>query len=157
MSRNRLLRRIQHFPTRTHYNVRATAFAEAILDSQTFSEEDATKIVNRVRLAFTRLLEGTAEPDHFITLGCAVNVATIRAEAIDPALVKILQGAGSALMECERINDVHGRYGLTGPGRQRLAEGIDAYEAILRASSPKQMQLAETEVLRRLSAQRRPP
>lgn len=96
------------------------------------------------------LLDGKADPVHFITLGCAVNVASVRAEKISPELVGILAKAGAALTECQGIHDRHGRYGLTGPGRHQVSEGIEAYEAILRESSPKQMQLAEQEVLRRL-------
>lgn len=147
MSRNRFNRGMAR-------PARHTSWAETILDSRPFTEADATSIVNKVRVALQLLLEGKADELAFIRLGCAVNVASIRAEQIDPALVEILGTAGAALTEGQRIHDTHGRYGLTGPGRHQLAAGIDAYEAILRASSPKQMQLAEQEVIRRLTVKR---
>lgn len=129
----------------------------AILDSQVFSEENATTIVNRVRIAERRLRDGTADAEHFIRLGCAVNVASMRAEEIDVGLIEILDAAGRALMDCQDRRDRLGRYGMTGPGLIALGEGIDAYEAILRASSPKQMQAAEKEVIRRLTSRKGPP
>ena len=107
--------------------VNPSSWAHAIMDSQPFPERDATAIVNKVRAAMVLLLEGNADPVHFITLGCAVNIASIRAEQISPQLVEILAEAGQALNECDRIHDTHGRYGLTGPGRQQLAAGIDAW------------------------------
>lgn len=141
---------------RTHRRtVNPTAWASTILDRQPFSEAQATQIVNKVRVALQLLLDGQAESLHFITLGCAVNVASVRAEQIGDELVGILAKAGAAMTDAQRIHDTHGRYGLTGTGRQHLMAGIDAYEAILRESTPAQMQLAEREVVRRLGLQER--
>jgi len=142
---------------RANHRANLTTWAATIIDRRPFSEADATAIANKVRAALVLLLDGKADPVHFITLGCAVNIASIRAEAISPDLVAILAAAGEAMNECQRIHEQHGRYGLTGPGRHALAAGIDAYEAILRASSPRQMQLAEQEVLRRLGILERRP
>jgi hypothetical protein len=145
MSRNRFHRRI----VRGAPGGKPEAWAQTIADSMPFIEADATAIVNRVRVALQLLFDGSADNIHVITLGCAINVAIPRAEAIDAALADILNKAGDAVMECQRIQEAHGRYGLTGPGRLALAAGIDAYEAILRASSPRQMRDAEAEVRRR--------
>ncbi len=130
------------------------SFAFIVQSSQPFSEARATVIVNELRVALLRLLEGTADEIHFMRLGVAVNLAAIRAEGMEnnAGAVEILMAAGEALKEAERINDVHGRYGLTGPGRHALAQGVDAYEVVLRASSPRQMHLAEQELGRRLTA-----
>ena len=41
-------------------------------------------------------------------------------------------------------------WGLDGEARTALADALDIYEAVLRASSPKQMQIAQDERIRRL-------
>lgn len=130
----------------------STSWAHVIFGSQLFSDADATSIVIKVRVALQLLLDGNAGGEDFIRVGCAVNVASVRAEQIgdSAALLATLAQAGHALKDCERIHDVHGRYGLTGPNRIHLAAGIDAYEALLRASTPRQMHEAEQEVIRRL-------
>ncbi len=138
-------------PPKRHRAPKDWFAGNAILNSQVFSEADATTIVNRVRVAERRLRDGTAEPEHFIRLGCAINVASIRAEEIDLSLIEILDAAGKALLDCQERRDRLGRYGMTGPGLLALGEALDVYEAVLRSSSPKQMQLAEQEVIRRLS------
>jgi hypothetical protein len=125
----------------------------AVLNSTVFTKEDADAIVDLVRIAHGRLLKGDAEQIHIIRIGCALNVAAVRAEAIgnsQPMLVSI-DAAGKALTEADARLEVHGRYGLSGPGIAQLAAGIDAYEDIVRASTPKQMQDAEKEVVRRLT------
>lgn len=130
---------------------RNSAWAERIAASRPFEEADAEKIIIQVNVAHRRLLDGTAEADHFLRLGCAVNIAAVRAEEIDRSLIDILDAAGAALNEGQALHERHGRYGLTGPGIAQLAAGIDAYAAILRASSPMQMEQAQAEVVRRLS------
>lgn len=128
------------------------SWAAAIASSQPFTEAQATGIVNLVRIAWQRLREGTAEADHFIRIGCCINVASVRAEEIgsNTDVLASLAAAGAALVDCQDRRDRLGRYGLTGPGLQAVGAAIDVYEQVLRASSPKQMQLAEREVIRRL-------
>jgi hypothetical protein len=135
----------------------ASSWATALYSSQTYSEQKADEIVSLVRIALQRMLDGTAEPVHFMRCGSAVNMAAIRAEQIggNGEAMEILMAAGEALKEAEGIQGRHGKYGLTGLGRLRLATGIEAYEAILRASSPRQMHLAEQELLRRLDHMQR--
>jgi len=130
-----------------------SSWATALYSSQTYSEQKADEVMALVRIALQRMLDGTAEPGHFMRCGSAVNIAAIRAEQIggNAEAMEILMAAGEALKEAEGIQERHGKYGLTGPGRQRLAVAIDAYEAILRASSPRQMHLAEQELVRRLN------
>lgn len=127
-----------------------TRWAEIILSAQQFSEADATEIVNKVRAAYVCLRDGKADDMDFIRLACAINIAGVRAEEIDRQLIDVFDAAGAALTDCQARHERIGRYGLTGPGLLQVDAGLDAYEAIVRASSPRQMQLAEREVVRRM-------
>jgi hypothetical protein len=126
--------------------------AVAISNSQPFAEADATAIVNKVRVSFERLRNGAGEQDDFLRIGCAINVAHMRAQNIggNAEVVAILNDAGLAMHDAQDRKDRIGRYGLTGPGQHAVAAGIDAYEAILRASSPRQMHAAQEALIRRL-------
>lgn len=117
----------------------------ALWSSQPHSKEKADELMNVTRTALVRMLDGTAEDRHFMRLGVDVNLAAIRAQQIGATeqVVEVLTAAGEALKEAEGIHERHGRYGLTGLGRQALSDGIDAFEEILRASSPRQMHEAE--------------
>lgn len=136
--------------TRCH-QARRESWADAISASQVFQPDEATRIVELVRIAHGRLLKGEADLETFVRVGCAINVASVRAEAISPELVEILSLAGAAMNDSQERADRVGRYGLTGPGILALQDGIDAYEAIVRASSPLQMQQAADEVTRRVN------
>lgn len=133
------------------------SWALALYSSKPYPEADADKLVNVVRVALQLMLDGTAEAVHFMRCGCAINVAAVRAEQIgsNEEAMKSIWEAAEALTDAEGIHARHGKYGLTGPGRGRLAAGIDTYEAILRASSPRQMHLAEKELMRRLNQRER--
>lgn len=129
-----------------------TSWALAFYSSQPYTQQKADEIMEQLRVALQLMLDGGAEQIHFIRLGVAINLAAVRCEQIDgnEQALEVLLGAGEALKAAEGIHERHGRYGLTGPGRHRLMAGIDAYEVILRASSPRQMHLAELELGRRL-------
>jgi len=138
---------------RRHAN--PAAWAIAIDASRPFPEEEATRIVNRVRVAYQCLRDGVASDEHFDRLGAAVNVAIVRCEQIGNSepLQRLLVAAAKALMEGRALHARHGRYGLTGPGTLALNAGMDAYEEILRQSSARQMQAAVEEVVRRVNQQ----
>ena len=129
----------------------------AILSSQPFSEADATAIVNKVRTAHQLLREGKADPQQFVTVGSAINIATIRAEQIGSSeeVQEALWLAGQFLNDCQDRHERTGTFVLPGPGLQAVASGVDLYEQILRASSPRQMQLAAQELWRRVGAKTR--
>lgn len=120
--------------------------------SRQYTEAAADAVMVPVRTALQRMLDGTAEPLHFTRVATAINVAGIRAQQIGqtPEVEAVLAAAGQALTESQGIHERHGRYGMTGPGRQAITAGIDAYEAILRASSPRQMHEADMALMRYL-------
>jgi len=119
---------------------------------QTYTPERAWEIVEPVRVALQSLLDGTAEDAQYRRVGSALNVAAIRTEQIagNADAVRVLEAASHAMLECLRIKHAHCRYGLTGPAREAIKEGIDLYETILRGSTPRQMYDAERELERAL-------
>lgn len=102
-----------------------------------------------VKAAQVRLMEGGGTKADATILGNRIDVAAIRLDELTKELENheevraALWAAGDAIKEAARIHETHGKYGLTGPGRHQLQAGIDAYEAILAVSSPRQMRDAE--------------
>ena len=121
--------------------------------SQDYTPEQAWEIVEPVRVALQSLLDGTAADKEYQRVASALNMAAIRAEQIagNDDAVQVLQAASHAMLECLRIKHAHGRYGLTGPAREAIKDGIDLYETILRGSTPRQMYDAERELMRCLA------
>ena len=121
--------------------------------SQDYTPEQAWEIVEPVRVALQALLDGTAGDKQYQRVASALNMAAIRTEQIagNDDAVQVLQAASHAMLECLRIKHAHGRYGLTGPAREAIKDGIDLYETILRGSTPRQMYDAERELERMLA------
>jgi hypothetical protein len=126
---------------------------DLITACQPYPKARADEILLRVHSAYEHLKTGGADDDLFDRLGAAINVGLIRAEEIGgPAS----EGAGvfvravGALIECDAMKTRHGHYGFTGPALGIMAEAIELYEAIVRASTPLQMHRAQEEVIRRV-------
>lgn len=121
--------------------------------SQDYTPEQAWEIVEPIRVALQSLLDGAAADKEYQRVASALNMAAIRTEQIagNDAAVQVLQAASFAMADCLRIRQEHGRYGLTGPAREAIKEGIDLYETILRGSTPRQMYDAERELERMLA------
>lgn len=117
--------------------------------SQPHMPADVDRLMAKTNTALVRLLDGSAERVHISRLGADIDLAAIRldqlAKQIENAgeLRAALERAGAAIREAVRIHEQHGRFGLTGPGRHDLQAGVDAYEALLRVSSPREMHDAE--------------
>lgn len=120
------------------------------------TEAETAALMNPVRAAQVCLLEGVADDKDFARLGTCINLAAFRihlkGQEIGNAeeMLEQLLLAGNALEEAQGIKARHGRYGVTGPGRQRVADGVDVYEAVVQASSPLQMYRAEQDLWKHL-------
>lgn len=127
--------------------------------NQPHTEADVDRLMAKTNTALVRLLDGSAERVHINRLGADIDLAAIRldqlAKQIENAseLRAALECAGAAIRDAVRIHEQHGRYGLSGPGRHDLQAGVDAYEAILRVSSPREMHDAEEALAQALSVQ----
>ena len=150
---NRAQRRAaEHKRAPTGRTFNPTAWAEVIVGSRETDAALADVIAIRVRDAFVQLSRGTTDHDMFDRVACALNVGLIRAEAIDTLLEQSMLAGRDALMHCDRIYASHGRYGFTGPGLAAMDQALEAYEAILRASTPHQMRQAMLTSLQRMHA-----
>lgn len=118
-----------------------------------------------VREALDSLMTCTRpeDPEHaYDTLAHALGVAIIRAIQIDqdtennPAL-PILQAGNQALTRAIERWERHDAWGLDGLGRIDLPAAIDAYEEILKNSSPAQMTKATSERIKILAGRTRMP
>lgn len=85
-----------------------------------------------------------------------VGIAKIRTQDIGgPQATDVIADLNQAAQALQRARDRWhrmGKWGLDGPGLLTLPVALDHYEAILRASSPQQMEHAQTVRLDRLKA-----
>jgi hypothetical protein len=122
---------------------------ESILD-EVPTAEVADKAIINARLTLKLLAEGTVQPDdtdQHDLMAHVIGMAQIRTldmggDGAD-AVMDSLNTAAEALQRCRERWEKLGKWGLDGPGLVALREAIDIYEAILRASSPQQMENAQ--------------
>lgn len=107
-----------------------------------YKEIEVAHDMLKIRAAFERLKDGTADQDDFNRVGVAFNLAKIRALEIDEGLADELEKSQDAMMRCKERYKKHGHFGFDGCGLQACEYAIEAHEAILTESSPKQMQNA---------------
>lgn len=110
------------------------------------TDANATGSINTVSAAFVRLTDGTSDStDDFDYLAHAVGVSQVRAIAIagDDAernpLLPILDDASKALARVRARYLKWGKWQVDGPGVDQIKQGLEVYESILMASSPRQM------------------
>lgn len=111
-------------------------------DCRPYRETEVAHDMLRIRAAFERLKDGTADQDDFNRVAVAFNLAKIRAIEIDETLADELEKSQDAMMRCKERYKKHGRFGFDGEGLQACEYAIEAHEAILVESSPKQMENA---------------
>ncbi|WP_295851949.1 hypothetical protein [uncultured Xylophilus sp.] len=115
-----------------------------------YADGDTTVEHLKTRAAYERLLDGTASTDDFDRVGMALNIAKVRAIAIDETLADLIERAQDAMNACAARYDTRGRFGFDGPGLQVMAAAMEAHEAITDASSPQQMVQALREVVKQI-------
>jgi hypothetical protein len=155
---NRAQRRAaQHARPKTDRNeltpARATAWARTIEQVRPYEPGEMVKEFVLIRAAFERLRTGHGTEPDFDLASMALNMALVRAEAIDPALVLIIvQGQQAfARMKARWLRGLP--FGFDAQGLQDVPTAIDAFEAIVNASSPAQMAHSIRETYRRIRAQ----
>lgn len=102
-----------------------------------------------IKLAYERLRTGGGDVQDFVTLADAVNVAMIRAEAIDPMAEQTAVAARDALHRCWLRHNTTGKWGFDGPALQDIPLAIDLHEQLLALCTPLQLQDAKREAIRR--------
>ena len=89
---------------------------------------------------FERLRTGCASTLDFDSLAMVLNMAKVRAMAIDETLADMIERAQDAMMRCKaRSERIGGRLVLDGSGYHAISEALLAAQQIIDASSPLQM------------------
>lgn len=111
-------------------------------DCRPYREDELSTDMLRIRTAFDRIKEGTADQEDFNRVGVAINLAKIRALEISEELADGIERGQDAMVRCKQRFEKTGRWGFDGEGLQDMAYAMEAHEAILVESSPKQMENA---------------
>ena len=133
---------------RARFATNAEAYAHllkpiALLDAcRPYAESELAHDLLRIMACYERLKDGTADEEDFNRVAVAINLAKVRALEIDQTLADELEKAQDAMMASKERRLKRGRFGFDGPGLQAMEYAIEAHEAIVTASSPKQMENA---------------
>lgn len=109
---------------------------------RTYEPGEMTAEHVKTRAAYELLRTGHGDEESFDRVSMILNVGLIRAEAIDASLVQTIQAGQMAFV---RMKDRFLRglgFGFDADGLRDVPESLDAYEAMMDASSPLQMKLA---------------
>lgn len=109
-------------------------------DCRPYEEREINLDLVKIREAFIRLKDGSADTEDFRRVAVAINLAKVRAMDIDDILANAIEDAQDAMTRCKERFTKHGRYGFDGQGLQITEYAIDAHEEILKNSSPKLME-----------------
>lgn len=129
---------------------RATAWAQLIESVRPYDPGEMVKEFVNIRAALERLRTGVGTEPDFDLVSMSMNMGLVRAEAIDPELVAIMTAGQDAFV---RMKDRYLRglaFGFDAQGLQDVPVAIDAYEAMVDASSPRQMIDSIRETYRRI-------
>lgn len=123
------------------------------------SANTADHIMVKAHTHLDMLMRGqlsTGDTETHDYLAHCIGIAQIRTLDIGGPLANdVMQDLNDAAMALRRTRDRWermGKWGLDGPGLQALPVALDHYETILRASSPQQMENAQTIRLEQLKA-----
>lgn len=111
-------------------------------DCRPYREEELSTDMLRIRTAFERIKDGTADHEDFNRVGVAINLAKVRALEISEELANGIERGQDAMVRCKERYEKTGRWGFDGQGLRDMDYAMEAHEAILVESSPKQMENA---------------
>lgn len=116
-----------------------------------FEEGETDKLNQDHREAFDRLRSGQGNEEDFDNISMKLNTGLVRAEEIDPLLVATMKLGQGAMIRMQNRFNRGLAFGFDADGLRDVPYALEAYEAILAASSPLQMKMAIQEAWRRIS------
>jgi len=126
------------------YHADPTSFAKVIALTELFNEHELRTMFLPVRMSFELLLNGEAEDQDVGRLIDTINVTLVRCWGTE--MQPIAQRALDALKRCyERWVRLQ-VWGLDGPARADIEQGIELHEELCRLSTPRQMREAAQKV-----------
>jgi len=129
---------------------RTTAWAKLIENVRPYDPGEMVKEFVLIRAAFERLRTGAGTEPDFDLVSMSMNMGLVRAEAIDPELVAIMIAGQDAFVRMKARYLRGLPFGFDAQGLQDVPVAIDAYEAVVDASSPAQMMQSIRETYRRI-------
>ncbi|MGE4243700.1 hypothetical protein [Ramlibacter sp.] len=128
--------------------IRGTFGLGPVIMSRQMTGPQAWALIEPVRCALQRLLDGVGDGNDLGGVGLAVNLAWLRCKKIgnSKAAMGVLEQGSAALL---RFEDAAGPEGgpLLEPERNAVLIAVDLYETILRKSSLRQWAEAEVDML----------
>jgi hypothetical protein len=119
------------------YRADPMAFAKVIALTELFNEHEQRALALPIRMSFQLLLNGEAESQDVGRLIDIINVTLVRAWGTP--MQPIAQTALDALRRCYERWIKLGVWGLDGPARADIEQGIELHEELVRLSTPRQM------------------
>lgn len=139
---NRASRRATKLKPRPDPHIDPTAGFRLLHNARAYEPGEMVDEHLKTRAAFERLRDGTGTNDDFDRVAMMLNIGLIRAEQIDTGMVRTIQDAQDAMCRM-RERSVRGLSLLfDAGGLKTVPDALTAYEAIMDASSPLQMQQA---------------
>ncbi len=117
-----------------------TSFAKVIALTELFNEQELLELSLPNRVSFQLLLEGKAQDHDIGRLIDITNVTLVRCWGTE--MQPIAQTALDALKRCYERWVKLGVWGLDGPARADIEQGIELHEELCRLSTPRQMREA---------------
>jgi len=117
---------------------------KAMAMNEAFSDDELRTMALPVRISFNLLLNGEAEDIDVMRLIDNMNVALVRSWGTP--MQPIAETAVHALRRCYERWQKLGKWGLDGPARADIEQGIELHEELCRLSTPRQMQEAAAAV-----------
>lgn len=115
----------------------------ALLDQCRPYNGKGTEVAHIITLeAFHRLRDGTASQQDFDRVARVINMCKVRALSIDEGMANELELAQDAMTACKQRWLQTERWGFTGLQLQHMVRAMDIQEAIVDASSHRQLQQA---------------
>lgn len=166
-------RRVQGMAAHGYANANQYAWLKVIKTSRPYDDESlldevptddaADRAIINARLTLKMLTDGTVatdDTDQHDLMAHVIGIAQIRTLDMGGSsandVLATINTAAAALARCRARWEKLGKWGLDGPGIVAMREAVDIYEAILRASSPKQMeraQMVRLDQVKRMQAQ----
>lgn len=131
--------------------IEPSAVLAPIVESVTYSPEQAAELANIVRMAWHRLTNGEGDKDDWDVLATTSNSVMVIAESLDELAVELAERAQAAILAMRSRWERTGRWGADAQALADVPPMLDAYHTIVSASSCNQMRASVREAQRRIN------
>ena len=122
----------------------------AIWSNQPYQDVEKTALKVQAKAAWERMRTGAGTKQDWDALAWISNACLIRGEKIDPLCVEMCGLAQDALISIRARYDRLGKFGVDAEALENIPPLIDFYSDLLDLSTPKQMQNAVMESVKRI-------